>query len=324
MNSHLLPERARTAARINHVFAPVMDGDAEAAQADYVPLEPVRDDVPTQPALVALPVPSARTAARFVSYEAIEASLPDAVGAFVEWLVERSGWTVSERAPAAGDSCAGAGPPRRDPLPPLHELGRPDVTRPYVEALEARQVPHLLVGGRSFHEREEVDALRVALCAIEWPDDELSIYATLRGAFFAFPDHQLLAYRNAHGGRLNPITAGVARPLRFAHGEPTDLEAIEDALRLLRVAASPTQSRARAGHASRPCCGRRARTLASRCVRAASRRSPTSSHVVELARQYEASEGASFRGFVQQFLDETHTEAGRDTRSSRKAPTASA
>jgi ATP-dependent exoDNAse (exonuclease V) beta subunit len=32
-------------------------------------------------------------------------------------------------------------------------------------------------------------------------------------------------------------------------------------------------------------------------------------HVVELARQYEAAAGASFRGFVQQFLDETHTEA---------------
>jgi ATP-dependent exoDNAse (exonuclease V) beta subunit len=31
--------------------------------------------------------------------------------------------------------------------------------------------------------------------------------------------------------------------------------------------------------------------------------------VVELARQYETTEGASFRGFVQQFLDETHTEA---------------
>ena len=33
-------------------------------------------------------------------------------------------------------------------------------------------------------------------------------------------------------------------------------------------------------------------------------------HVVELARQYEASDGASFRGFVQQFLDATHIEAG--------------
>ena len=49
-----------------------------------------------------------------------------------------------------------------------------DVTRAYVRALEARRIPHVLVGGRSFHEREEVEALRNALAAIEWPDDELS------------------------------------------------------------------------------------------------------------------------------------------------------
>ena len=48
------------------------------------------------------------------------------------------------------------------------------MTRDYVDALEARGVPHLLVGGKSFHEREEVDAVRTALTAIEWPDDELS------------------------------------------------------------------------------------------------------------------------------------------------------
>ena len=52
----------------------------------------------------------------------------------------------------------------------------------YVRALEARRIPHVLVGGRSFHEREEVHALRNALCAIEWPDDELRVFATLRGA----------------------------------------------------------------------------------------------------------------------------------------------
>ena len=38
-----------------------------------------------------------------------------------------------------------------------------DVTRPYVRALEARRLPHVLVGGKSFHEREEVIALRSAL-----------------------------------------------------------------------------------------------------------------------------------------------------------------
>ena len=59
-------------------------------------------------------------------------------------------------------------------VPPLLHFGD-DVTRGYVEALEARGVPHLLVGGKTFHEREEVDAIRTALTAIEWPEDELSV-----------------------------------------------------------------------------------------------------------------------------------------------------
>ena len=72
-----------------------------------------------------------------------------------------------------------------------------DVTRAYVDALEARGIPHLLVGGRAFHEREEVETLRAALAAIEWPDDELSVFATLRGPLFAIGDEELLAYRHA-------------------------------------------------------------------------------------------------------------------------------
>ena len=35
--------------------------------------------------------------ARFVAAREIERSLPDAVGAYVEWLVRHSGWTVTER-----------------------------------------------------------------------------------------------------------------------------------------------------------------------------------------------------------------------------------
>ena len=220
----------------------------------------------------------------------------------------QSGWTVSERAAGGGEV--------RVPIQARHVaiLFRrftswgDDVTRPYVEALEARQVPHLLVGGRSFHAREEVDALRVALSAIEWPDDELSVYATLRGGFFAFQDHQLLAYRDAHGGRLNPVAIGRLVEGTARDDEPTDLEDIEDALRLLQtlhrqrnrvpvqdtVQALLRATRAHAGLALRPG-GEQA--LANVL------------HVVELARQYEAAEGASFRGFVQQFLDETFTEA---------------
>ena len=62
-----------------------------------------------------------------------------------------------------------------------------DVTRDYVKALEAREIPHLLVGSKSFHAREEVQTLRAAMAAIEWPDDELSVYATLRGRCSRFP-----------------------------------------------------------------------------------------------------------------------------------------
>jgi ATP-dependent exoDNAse (exonuclease V) beta subunit len=61
--------------------------------------------------------------------------------------------------------------------------------------LEDFQIPHLLVGGSSFHSREEVEAIRNALTAIEWPDEELAVFATLRGPLFAFTDAQLLSYR---------------------------------------------------------------------------------------------------------------------------------
>ena len=57
-----------------------------------------------------------------------------------------------------------------------------DVTHGYVRALEARHLPHVLVGGSAFHEREEVEALRNALAAIERPDDELAVFATLARA----------------------------------------------------------------------------------------------------------------------------------------------
>ena len=72
-----------------------------------------------------------------------------------------------------------------------------DVTRPYVRALEARHSPHVLVRGGSFHEREEVEALRNALAAIERPDDELAVFATLRGPLFALADGALLRFRAA-------------------------------------------------------------------------------------------------------------------------------
>src|SRR6185503_14068189 len=141
-----------------------------------------------------------------------EASLPNAVAAFVHWLIEKSGWTVTERDDGASGLPEGAARERRVPIQGRHvcllfrrfeSWGR-DVPRDYVEALESRGVRHLLVGGRSFHEREEVESIRTALSAVEWPDHELAVFATLRGAFFAVGDEPLLEWRHRFG-RIHPF-----------------------------------------------------------------------------------------------------------------------
>ena len=93
-----------------------------------------------------------------------------------------------------------------------------------------------LIGGRSFHDREENIALSNALAAIEWPDDELKVFATLRGPFFAVGDEALLVFRqhiDADGDlktqRLNPM-ATIDRALL----SPTAIE-VADALEVLRT-----------------------------------------------------------------------------------------
>ncbi len=166
---------------------------------DYLPLEGGVEDPPQQPAVVALPMPEPY-GTRNLSNARIEACSPNAVAAFIQWLCTESGWTVRDRSTLA-----------RVPVTPEHvcilfrrftNFGT-DLTQEYVRALEARSIPHLLVGSKSFHRREEVGTLRTALRAIEWPDDELSVFAVLRGSLYAVLDDTLLKFRNAHG-RFNP------------------------------------------------------------------------------------------------------------------------
>ena len=82
---------------MNAAFAPVMTGDELTLQAPHVPLAPSRPALPGQPAVVALPVPSPY-ATRYVSGVAIDKSLPSAVGAMVEWIINQSGWKVTDAA----------------------------------------------------------------------------------------------------------------------------------------------------------------------------------------------------------------------------------
>src|SRR6185369_15712003 len=101
-----------------------------------------------------------------------------------------------------------------------------DLTQEYVRSLEARGIAHLLVGSKSFHRREEVGTLRTALRAIEWPDDELSVFAVLRGSLYAILDATLLNFRNAHG-RFHPMR-------EFPEDLDPEFHPIRDALLLLR------------------------------------------------------------------------------------------
>ena len=215
---------------VNGAFAPAMAADPAASQAAYIPLKPSRTEITGQPTIVALPVPRPYGDYGTIVAWRINESFPDAVGAFAAWLLNESGWVVEEEGGAVAIQ------PRHIAIlfRRFRNFGT-DVTRAYVRALEARRIPHVLVGGRSFHDREEVIALRNALTAIEWPDDELKVFATLRGPFFALGDEALLAFRQYVDGngslttrRLHPMY-----PVDRAALDPAAIE-VADALALLR------------------------------------------------------------------------------------------
>jgi ATP-dependent exoDNAse (exonuclease V) beta subunit len=307
---------------VNAAFAPVMTGDEQTLQADYVPLARYRDAISDQPAIVALPVPEPY-ARRYVTGRAIEQSLPGAVGAFVDWIVTQSNWKVTERSGAA---------PVKVSAKHICLLFRRfvswenDVTRAYVDALEARGIAHVLVGGRAFHEREEVEAIRAALTAIEWPDDELSVFATLRGPFFAIGDEELLEW--AHRFRRerekkDGFVRGEFHPFRvpaiFDEQVPEEvvhLEPIARALRLLRrlhvqrnyvQRADTSADGSTAGRLSGGVSGTLQELLAATrahvgfALRTGGEQALANVlHITELARQYEMSGGISFRGFVEE------------------------
>ena len=277
---------------VNAAFREEMTGDRESLQADYVPLLPHRAAPPDQPAVIALPVPRPY-GKRDVTQFALAASQPSAIAQFVKWMLSpECSWTVEtgsvRRRMVASDICLLF---RR-----FLRFGE-DVTRDYVEALEARGVPHLLVGGKTFHEREEVDAVRTALTAIEWPEDELSTYATLHGPLFAIGEEELLEYH---------AQARVFHPYRIPESLPDRLAPISRALQFLR------ELHATRNH--RPVADTLGRLVASTRAHAGfilwkggEQVLANVLHIGDLARRYEAEGGLSFRGFV----DMLHDASGR-------------
>jgi ATP-dependent helicase/nuclease subunit A len=302
---------------INAAFQLVMTGDVFTMQADYVPLTPYRPDVASQPAVVALPVP-APYGTRNVSAIAIEQSLPDAVGAFVDWIVNESTWKVTER---SGDGPVGVAAKHICILFRRFLSFGEDVTQPYVQALEARGIRHVLVGGKTFHDREEVETVRAALSAIEWPDDELSVFAALRGALFALGDEELLEWKHRFGG-FHPFRIpgpfktvdasrpeAVSSPLPLNHKSQSTIShlvPVAEALSVLqrlhrrRNYVPVAETIQELLNATRAHVGLVLRSAGEQAL-------ANVLHVSELARQYEASGGISFRGFVDELRNAAET-----------------
>ena len=289
---------------VNRAFERVMTGDPLTLQAPYVPLAPHRAALPNQPSVIALPVPEPYKW-RYLSAAAIEQSLPVAVAAMTEWILRHSGWKVTER---SGEPPVAVSAKHVCLLFRRFVSWQNDVTRPYVEALEARGIPHVLVGGRAFHEREEIEAIRAALAAIEWPDDELSVFATLRGPLFAIGDEALLQWVHHFGtsgdtGFRRYVLHPFRVPAVFAEDDTADdlspLRPIADALLLIkrlhrrRNYVPVSQTLHELLGATRAHVGFALRTGGEQAL-------ANAFHVAELARQFEAGGGISFRGFVEE------------------------
>ena len=145
-------------------------------------------------------------------------------------------------------------------------------------------------GARSFHHREEVETVRAALNAIEWPDDDLSMYAALRGSLFAVPDSLLLRHHELKGAEPSPEFESIISALTFLrdlHRRRNRRSAVETVNELLEA------TRSHAGFALRPSGNQVLANVYRIC---------------DLARAYELSGGHSFRGFVEQLNAQAESE----------------
>ena len=224
---------------VNAAFAPVMTGDELTLQAPYVPLAPSRDALPNQPAIV-------------VAAGAVAVRDPIRVGCRDRQVAAGRGRRDGrlDHQPERLEGHRAQRRPRRSRSRPstsacssaASSAGRPTSPGPTSRRSRRAAFPHVLVGGRAFHEREEIEAIRAALAAVEWPDDELSVFATLRGPFFAISDEDLLDWAYRFGRKTEKgFKRHAFHPHRipeiFNRDTPPDVEhlrPIADALQLLK------------------------------------------------------------------------------------------
>ena len=276
---------------INLAFAEDMREDDRSGQAGYVPMTGGPAPFDDQPALVALPIPKIH-GSRGPSRKTAESAQPHVVAAWLDWLCNESGWTVraadsDERRPIrTEDICL---------LFSRFKAFDTDLSQSYADALDARRVPHVLVGSWSFRDRPEIEAVLAVLTAIEWPQDDLSVYAALRGPLLAIPDDLLLQYR-ARQGKLHPFATPPA-------DLPAALQPVVDGLALIRELCEHRNERPFSDTVHRLLDATRAHV--GLALRPAGRRALSNvQRVADLARAFELQGGLSFRGFVEALEDE--------------------
>ena len=156
----------------------------------------------------------------------LAASLPEAIGEFVRWLVQDSGWTVPEIGPTAVTRAPDPRRRRLPAVPPLHRL--PDRRDP---RLRRRRWSRAACRTCWSAARPSTSARRWTRCArrsprSSGPTTALSVFATLRGPFFAVAEEELLAWHalgtTASGPSTSPTTCRA------------ELAAVADALGVLR------------------------------------------------------------------------------------------
>lgn len=261
------------------------------SEVGYVPLAGGPPALTGQPSVVALPAPRPFDPQGQLRARAASDGFPEAVGAFVSWLVNDSGWRVrgadgAPRPVEASDVCL--------LFRNLQSYGQL-VVAPFQEALEAHGIDHVLVGARTLYDRDELESLLTALFSLEWPDDELSVYGALRGPYLALQDHALFTFRDRHGP-LHPFRK-ITAPLEG------DDHAVQDALELLRALSGERNRRpfvdtvAAFLRGTRALVGLGLRPGGPQILAHVDR-------VFDLARSYEAHEGLSFRGFLERLREE--------------------
>lgn len=301
---------------VNAAFASTFGSGIAGVQASDVPLAPARADVTDRPTVIVLPIPDPYGDWKTEpTDQGVQRSYPDAVAAFVAWLLRESGWTIEDE-PIEGQPNADQKGPRKLAAKDVCLLfsrmstGWSDLAEDYVRALEARQVSHVVHGGRSFFDREEILALRQVLAAIEHPDDALAVFAVLRGAFFGFSDPELFSYRETVGP-LSPF----AHP-SFDRGQSSSTSlssahAIADALALLRTLHDTRNERPFADTLSRFLDATRA--YAGLAFWPSPRQTLASvARFVDRARRFDARGATSFRAFADWIEDEAARAGGGD------------